>query len=152
MKDIKIGHADKFTDKQVDAIVYQLSTQGKQLVERNGNLFIIQPDANQQAKQRNQPVSRTLSQPEILARAFSEQLIKDIGYAKVKEVNARNAVETNPDVCASHDFCDANMTMLRAFERVTGKAEHELNFESQAEMDLWNSAWSIAKQNNFFIQ
>ena len=134
MKDIKIGHADNFTDKQVDAIVQQLSTQGKRLIERNGSLFI------------------TESPSEILARAFSEQLIKDIGYAKVKEVNARNAVETNPDVCASHDFCDANMTMLRAFERVTGKAEHELNFESQAEMDLWNSAWSIAKQNNFFIQ
>ena len=60
MKDIKIGHADKFTDKQVDAIVQQLSTQGKQLIERNGSLFIIQPDANQQAEQRNKPISRPL--------------------------------------------------------------------------------------------
>jgi hypothetical protein len=55
-------------------------------------------------------------------------------------------------VCATHDFCDANMLMLAAFEEVfkrnplDGPGGHM----TQADTDLWNDAWTIAKETEFY--
>ena len=53
----------------------------------------------------------------------------------------RNAVETDPGVCHSHDFCDANMAMCEAFESVTGKTP---DGDNEAEATLWGTAWANA--------
>lgn len=50
-------------------------------------------------------------------------------------------------VCASHDFCDANMAMQEAWEEITGR---EIPFAddggmTQADCDLWGAAWEAAK-------
>ena len=67
------------------------------------------------------------------------------------EMRQRNATpEYGGSVCASHDFCDANMVMLEAFEKhgqaaachlTDGSAEHE------ASCVLWGEAWAIAKRD-----
>lgn len=57
-------------------------------------------------------------------------------------------VGADSSFCASHDFCDANMAMARAFEvlgipdPVGGEGE-----EKDAATDLWNEAWAIAKRD-----
>lgn len=43
--------------------------------------------------------------------------------------------------CATHDFMDANMVMLEAFEALAGR---EMDLESDADTALWNAAWEIA--------
>lgn len=59
------------------------------------------------------------------ARAFDRILRTHIApheYAEAVRMNAEDpAYSADSGCCASHDFCDANMTMLEAFASVTGK-------------------------------
>lgn len=87
---------------------------------------------------------------EALAEAFIKQLREDLGPEKFAEVVARNAAELNPDVCHSHDFCDANMVMDAAFEEFgVDPLEYGYTEEdgmSQEVCDLWNRAWDRGKE------
>jgi len=64
-------------------------------------------------------------------------------WEEMRERNAKPEYDT-PLVCASHDFCDANMAMLEAFEAVTGA---EMT-HSEAEHGIWNDAWNYAKEHH----
>ena len=57
-----------------------------------------------------------------------------------------NRQEKEVGVCHSHDYCDANMLMLEVFE------ENNLNVEDEANHQLWNDVWDLAKQNEFFYK
>lgn len=83
--------------------------------------------------------------PKILANKFSMILRSWLTEDEMKKVIERNKTETYRDVCHSHDFCDANMAMLEAIE------SFGLTIDADNEEDaaLWNSAWEIAKKNNF---
>jgi hypothetical protein len=81
---------------------------------------------------------------EALARAFANRLLGELGHTKMREINARNETY-GPTVCASHDFCDSNMTMLAAGQ--------DLKFWTDSDDiddDLWNEAWDHAKRNKFW--
>lgn len=80
-----------------------------------------------------------------LADAFSVKLQEEIGADKVREAIWLNRREPCPDVCHSHDFCDANMVMSKAFLEVVGKDVPESDEESRA----WNEAWDLAKSRGF---
>jgi len=56
-----------------------------------------------------------------------------------------NATPAYAYSCASHNFCDANMAMLPAFEAI---ADCEFDFDDQAHVDLFNAAWDYAKINH----
>lgn len=56
----------------------------------------------------------------------------------VQEINATLYADL-PNVCASHNFCDANMPMLEAFQTVTGRTP-----ETDQDFDLWGAAWQRA--------
>jgi len=93
----------------------------------------------------------------ILARKFSELLLRDIGEDNLAEVNRRNAVHAKQGdngICASHDFCDANMTMLEAMAEVLDADENEIcggpDGMSDATNALWIAAWDEAKANKFW--
>jgi hypothetical protein len=45
------------------------------------------------------------------------------------------------NVCASHDFCDANETMAAAIESVIGHCDTQ----DDATVSLWNAAWREAR-------
>ena len=77
-----------------------------------------------------------------IASAFAEVLREWLSTAEMAEVRHRN-VAYAPGICASHDFCDANMAMLPAFERVMG---HEPEAESEEDAALWSAAWDEAKR------
>lgn len=93
--------------------------------------------------------------PIYVARAFDRILRTHIApheYAEAVRMNAEDpAYSADSGCCASHDFCDANMTMLEAFASVTGKGEDEivrLTFGEGADIDwdgewvtAWNAAW-----------
>lgn len=81
-----------------------------------------------------------------LARAFSAVLLEWLGPGRVAEAAALNDVELNPDVCHTHDFCDANEAMLVAFERALGR---EADVQSDDDTALWNAAWDRAKADRF---
>lgn len=87
---------------------------------------------------------------EKLAKAFADQLLADIGPDNFAAVRAAN-VTAEAGVCASHDYCDANMTMLEAFTATFGRqpAMLENTGEDDPHIDidvgLWNGAWDHAK-------
>jgi len=103
------------------------------------------------------------STQERIADAFAAVLRDWLTADQWAEMQARN-VDYSDGVCASHDFCDANMAMAEAFETVTGR-EPSMSFEThydatvgahvadnpaeeaQADADcaLWSAAWDVAK-------
>jgi hypothetical protein len=83
--------------------------------------------------------------PETLAADFSAVLRRWLTADEMAQVLALNKQEAGTNVCHSHDFCDANMAMLKAFEDLGG----DLDLEDQDQVKLWNAAWDIAKASGF---
>ncbi|MBG6083031.1 hypothetical protein [Rubrivivax gelatinosus] len=92
-----------------------------------------------------------------LAAQFAVLLRLTLTDEEFAEVLLRNRAQTDPQVCASHDFCDANMVMFEAFRRVYGRdpalssddgdsAEAEL---SNWDTEDWNAAWELARGMEF---
>lgn len=79
-----------------------------------------------------------------IATAFATRLMREVGPLKMAEIARLNAAEGNPNVCHSHDFCDANMPMSEAFEDVTGR---EPDPSSDADARLWDAAWAQARRS-----
>lgn len=78
-----------------------------------------------------------------LAVEFVERLKACLTEDELVEIRKRNATPAySGNVCASHDFIDANMVMNDAFEKVTGR---EIDCENGADCVLWSKAWDIAK-------
>ena len=84
---------------------------------------------------------------ETLAREFSRLLAGEIGLVRLGRIIERNATEADTRICHSHDYCDANQVMLDAMALIN---LGELDTQDEQQMTLINSAWSIAKQNEFF--
>lgn len=82
-----------------------------------------------------------------IAKQFSDNVLAAIGKDKFNEVRERNAtpryMESTTSICASHDFCDANLPMAEAFKKVVGR---ESNADSFADAALWNASWDLAKR------
>ena len=65
-----------------------------------------------------------------------------VQFFQMQITNAR----AGEGVCASHDFCDANMVMCEAFEIVAGRA---LGDEiSDGDVAAWNAAWNAARADH----
>lgn len=85
--------------------------------------------------------------PERLALAFVEMLREYLTADEWRTMRERNATpDYAGDVCASHDFMDANMAMLDAWNVATGLSAIDANDEAQTA--LWNAAWAIAKRDH----
>lgn len=104
--------------------------------------------------------TRTNGTTELLANEFATVLREWLSpdeFATMRETNARYARDgitysdgshgTADGVCASHDYCDANVAMGEAFERIVGRESVMPSEGPQGEHDqaLWNSAWALAK-------
>jgi hypothetical protein len=86
---------------------------------------------------------------EVLAKEFSKVIrewLTPIQLQKVNFINAQNPQDS--DICASHNFVDANMAMLEALENLNFKPK---NLFTDEVMDLICSAWKLAKENKFKI-
>jgi hypothetical protein len=87
---------------------------------------------------------------EELAREFSSVLKKWLTKKEFREVIRRNDAESNPSICHSHDFCDANMAMVAAFENLN--LETPDDEQGEASFRLWNEAWNMAVKNRFYMK
>jgi hypothetical protein len=80
-----------------------------------------------------------------LARAFFDELDSSLSHRDILAICERNARETNPNICHSHDFCDANEAMADAWAKCEGFPEFDLqNDEHRA---LWSAAWNECKRD-----
>jgi len=87
----------------------------------------------------------TAAQAAEIAASFVALLKEELTVTEWDEMRAKNATpEYAGSVCASHDYCDANMVMAPAFADVMGR---EIELQSEADCTLWGEAWDIAKRD-----
>ena len=89
----------------------------------------------------------TLPTPEALAREFATVLSEWLTPDEMREAVELNRTEAHPDVCHSHDHCDANEAMAEALSRFGV----EMDVQTEAHRTLWNAAWSIAMAAEFWM-
>ena len=76
-----------------------------------------------------------------IARKFCEILNDWLEPEEIAEINKRNTLDGNVNVCHSHDFCDANEAMIEAFEF--------FDLDPIDDIPLCNTAWDLAKEVGF---
>lgn len=86
-----------------------------------------------------------------LAQCFAERLRSNLTVAQMDEINWRNAEDgPHSKVCHSHDHCDANELMGYAWCEMFGSDFPLADAATDADMELWNDAWAIAKAAEFW--
>lgn len=83
---------------------------------------------------------------ERLAQEFSRILRRQLAPWQVRDAIRLNDLETNANVCHSHDYCDANMCMHEAGKNLE-LWDDDANVNDFA--DIWNEAWDLAKRSRF---
>jgi hypothetical protein len=82
-----------------------------------------------------------------IAKRFAEVLrawLSPEEYAEMQRLNA--TPQYGWPICASHNFCDANMAMMEAFESVTGRMAIPDDGEmAESDCKLWGDAWDYAR-------
>jgi hypothetical protein len=86
-----------------------------------------------------------LANSETIASEFVNVLNDWLTGYEMDLIRNYNATPAYAHSCASHDFCDANMAMLTAFEAL---ADCAFDLDNQAHVDLFNAAWDYAKVNH----
>lgn len=86
-----------------------------------------------------------------VAHAFIKQLRGDIGEENFTEVCRLQREKPIAGVCYSHDYCDANETMMEAMASfgldLMGAHDGENGGpEYDRLVDLWNASWDEAKE------
>lgn len=103
---------------------------------------------------------------EQLARVFSRIVYEWLGESTMREVIASNESykgTTYEGCCATGNHCDSNMAMDEAFHVVLGRGfthscddegneTPELLAKHEADSELWNTAWDMAKANRFWLK
>lgn len=82
-----------------------------------------------------------------LAAAFSRILRDTLTDEQLSDVRERNAAETNPSICHSHDYCDANQVMIDALQSVG----YPYSMDHDALFALECDAWELARAGKFAI-
>jgi hypothetical protein len=80
-----------------------------------------------------------------IARDFVKLLRESLSRGQWIAMTHRNVANIGTGICASHDFCDANMPMADAFERHMG---HTPEADSERDASFWNDAWQIAQRRD----
>lgn len=93
-------------------------------------------------------MNTTSKEPAAVAADFVRRIaafVKDPD--KLAEIDRLNAAEENPNICHSHDFCDANVFMAGAVNAALGNDPD--HFDINDDTTLWHEAWSLAKREGF---
>ena len=93
------------------------------------------------------PAARELA--EVFSKVVREHLADHL--EEIRHRNRASIATGDRNVCATHDFCDANMLMHEALCRCYGVKDFPASNISESETltRLWNEAWDIAKRNEF---
>jgi hypothetical protein len=92
-----------------------------------------------------------------IAEAFSEVLrewLTPDEFAEMKRLNESDPDYADGGACASHNYCDANMAMDAAFQKILGREPNVVGEGPDVEADckLWNDAWSLARKQHIGSQ
>jgi len=82
----------------------------------------------------------------LIADRFAEVLrawLTPQEFAEMKRLN--ETPEYQSGICASHNYCDANMAMCEAFESVM---EYPPDGSNEAHAAIWNAAWDLARKRH----
>ena len=90
----------------------------------------------------------TIEDSHIIARQFAAALTELLGPHTMRAIVDRNASEPHPDVCHSHDYCDANVVMMDAFLSLGFECSSEPAEDSGIGF-VWDEAWALAKGAEF---
>lgn len=85
----------------------------------------------------------------VLARKFAENIYQVLSEGELTEVRRLNATAAYEGCCATHDFCDANYSMLLAYSVMACVPEDDVNVCDDDVMELMGQAWDIAKAAEF---
>lgn len=89
-----------------------------------------------------------------LAAAFCARLRRELG-ADMAEVIRLNRQEIDPNVCHSHDFLDANMTMLGALQQLLEEVAPNYPRDDVAMVhdysQICDAAWRLARAHHFTL-
>jgi hypothetical protein len=95
-----------------------------------------------------------IPQPYELAKQFCHVLANWLTPEQLADVVRQNAAEADPNICHTHDHCDANMAMRTAaclwsdpLESVPPEADE--GPMSADWLACWNDAWRLAKAADF---
>jgi hypothetical protein len=88
----------------------------------------------------------TVNDAEVIGMRFAQVLREWLTDAEWLEMRRRNVEHVNDGICASHDFCDANMAMHQAFMDC-GQPDPAENPQDDAVLTLWGDAWQWAQVN-----
>jgi hypothetical protein len=89
---------------------------------------------------------KDITTTEQLAAEFTREVRAHLGE-QLDEVNRRNATKEYIGCCATHDYCDANELMLRAYATIVQIPEDDIMLDET--MELMNAAWDLAKKSRF---
>ena len=82
-----------------------------------------------------------------VADTFARLLKKALTPEEFTEVRHRNGSPAyGGNICASHDFCDANLIMEAALTEHGVKVLEAGGAMRDEALEVWNEAWRIAKQ------
>jgi hypothetical protein len=87
---------------------------------------------------------------ENIAFDFSMILFEWLGKNNFQEMVEKSIAETDTSICHSHDYCDANVAMIKAME--TNGFPFIVDHVNEEYYSMSNRAWDVAKSNHFFIE
>ena len=83
-----------------------------------------------------------------LADRFAATLREWLTPAEFAEMKALNeTAEYQDGICASHNYCDANMAMDAAWKETFG-AEVDIDADDEEQAKLWSDAWNLARERH----
>jgi len=83
-----------------------------------------------------------------ISNAFNNKMREWLDDDEFNSLIKKTKSQTDPNVCHTHDYCDANVIMDECFVEILGR-EHDC--ASQTDADIWNDAWTLSKQNLFGV-
>ena len=80
-----------------------------------------------------------------LSKAFNLRIREELSEEEMAQVIADNSMDS--PVCHTHDYCDANESMISAFK----DCGMELELHDDDCVDLWNAAWLKSKAEEYRV-
>ena len=111
---------------------------------------VVRMEEGQHCDRDEGPLLATDDWQEVLAftigETFAANIEEQLSADELAEVKRRNAHVYGEGICATHDYCDANMPMAEAFEFIMGR---EPDVSADDDVTLWNAAWERARADHF---
>lgn len=82
---------------------------------------------------------------ESLSRKFAQLVLSLLNEEDKAQVLAHPKEDS---CCLTHDFMDTNQVMLDAYQELTGE---ELDIQDGDSMNLINTAWALARVNDWWV-